>query len=212
MSGRKYERRPFPRGDTKLPRPARPGGPRRAWDEGREWPPPAPPPEAQHLPFLSLTVSNVLEATSIQGAYWVRAEVTNSGNAPAFQPVVELFEQWVPKRPDAQIDATDYRRQGFKAIGRLDPRTTRSIKLMWGEIPIPGPLQYVRQWHPIDAARQALIFDRIFVGTVYDPLLDPRPSLNPILWPRFHIKVVRRTFSSFEVQGSMIPVPYLLEE
>ena len=183
----------------RLPAPPRPG---RAWDDSM--PPAELPPEGQHLPFLELSVFS-LHATALDDVYDVEVEVTNHGNAAAFQPVVELFEQWVPKR-EGGPSPTALERYGFAAIGRLEPHQTCVTRVRWGTVEkllerVNLPIASA----PLRPAEQMM--ERYLVATVFDPLLDLRPLLNVGEDGHFYTKVIRKPFASLTTIPAIVGVP-----
>lgn len=190
-------------------RPKKPPG-SRGWDDwppppdrraGDEWPPlKGRNPSLQHLPFLGLSVFNELEV--IANGYRFTVEVTNDGNAPALQAVVELFLEMWPGESEAVRS-----QRGFKPLGRIDPHATISTTVNW----LPPPRRTSLMIHvPAVADIRRQLAPPIFVGVVYDPVLDPRPDLNSdppddtVL--RFHVQLVRRPLRNFRVSGGLTPV------
>ncbi len=177
------------------PAPLPPKPTRRAWDD-KDWPQEMEDPERQHLPFLELRVDR--ELTFVATGYRVGIEVENTGNATAYQAIVELYlELQTGSAPPSR------RRFGFKTLGRIDPHTAQTESVLWSSLPDRPPhLTHA----PIGAdLRRLLQLQPFVVGVAYDPILQPRPDLDE--QPRaFPVQVVRHPFSWFTRKGGIEPI------
>ena len=114
-------------------------------------------PEQQHFPFLGLKIEWAgLEVTRDENGS-VLVSVTNSGNAVAPTPIVEILQSPYNSLAAVEVPAPDeslYQRCGYVALPSLQPRQT------W--------MGFV-ECKPTAA-------NTLLIVLCYEPILDPRPS------------------------------------
>ena len=113
--------------------------------------------EKQHFPFLGLKIDWVgLEVTTDENGS-VLVQVTNSGNAVAPTPVIEILQSPYNSLAAVEVAAPDeslYERCGYLVLPSLQPRQT------W--------VGFV-ECNPTET-------NTLLIVLCYDPILDPRPS------------------------------------
>lgn len=130
--------------------------------------------------------------------------VTNHGNAPAFSTIVELLSQFVPSEVGGP-PPSPYVRKGFEVLGYLEPHGTKSAEVLWGE---PGAIRDRARAKKMPSPAELMkvrFSEQIVVATVYEPLLDPRSSLDVGLQNPHQTKVVRRPFGEFDYRNPLQP-------